>query len=82
MCLDSALDLRPPGHFALGFFASRIGRSEMESSALGFGLEACFFIFFFFLFTKYFLPLLIFFREKRASTCEFCKVRDVNKIWK
>ena len=61
MCLDSALDLRPPGHFALGFFASRIGRSEMESSALGFGLEACFFIFFFFLFTKYFLPLLIFF---------------------
>ena len=48
MCLDSALDLRPPGHFALGFYASRIGRSEMESSALDFGLEACFFIFFFF----------------------------------
>ena len=36
MCLDSALDLWPPGHFALGFFASRIGRSEMECSALGF----------------------------------------------
>ena len=35
MCLDSALDLWPPGrHFALGFFA-RIGRSEMECSALG-----------------------------------------------
>ena len=32
MCLDSALDLWPPGHFALGFFASRIGRSEMECS--------------------------------------------------
>ena len=36
MCLDSALDLWPPGHFALGFFASQIGRSEMECSALGF----------------------------------------------
>ena len=36
MCLDSALDLWPPGHFALGFFASRISRSEMECSALGF----------------------------------------------
>ena len=36
ICLDSALDLWPPGHFALGFFASRIGRSEMECSALGF----------------------------------------------
>ena len=36
MCLDSALDLWPPGHFALGFFASRIGRLEMECSALGF----------------------------------------------
>ena len=36
MCLHSALDLWPPGHFALGFFASRIGRSEMECSALGF----------------------------------------------
>ena len=30
MCLDSVLDLWPPGHFALVFFASRIGRSEME----------------------------------------------------
>ena len=39
MCLDSALDLWPPGHFALGFFASRIGRSEMECSALGFSYE-------------------------------------------
>ena len=36
MCLDSALDLWPPGHFALEFFASQIGRSEMECSALGF----------------------------------------------
>ena len=36
MCLDSALDLWPPGHFALEFFASRNGCSEMESSALGF----------------------------------------------
>ena len=36
ICLDSALDLWPPGHFALGFFASRIERSEMEVSALGF----------------------------------------------
>ena len=39
MCSDSALDLWPPGHFALGFFASRIGRSEMECSALGFSYE-------------------------------------------
>ena len=29
MCLDSALDLWPPGHFELGFSASRIRRSEM-----------------------------------------------------
>ena len=36
MCLDSALDLWPPGHFALEFFASQIGRSEMECSALSF----------------------------------------------
>ena len=36
MCLDSALDLWPPGHFALEFFASQIGRLEMECSALGF----------------------------------------------
>ena len=36
MYLDSALDFWPPSHFALGFFASRIGRSEMECSALGF----------------------------------------------
>ena len=35
-CLDSALDLWPPSHFALEFFASQIGRSEMECSALGF----------------------------------------------
>ena len=34
--LDSALDLWSPGHFELGFFASRIRRSEMECSALGF----------------------------------------------
>ena len=78
MCLDSALD------FCAGIFrfSDRAFGMESTSSALGFGLEACFFIFFFFLFTKYFLPLLIFFHEKRASTCEFCKVRDVNKIWK
>ena len=36
MCLGSALDLWPPGHFALEFFASRIRRSKMECSALGF----------------------------------------------
>ena len=36
MCLDSALDLWPPGHFALEFFATQIGHSEMECSALGF----------------------------------------------
>ena len=36
MCLDSALDLWPPGHFELGFFASQIGRLEIECSALGF----------------------------------------------
>ena len=36
MCLDSALDLWPPGHFALECFASQIERSEMECSALGF----------------------------------------------
>ena len=36
MCLDSALDLWPLGHFALEFFASRIGRSEMECSDVGF----------------------------------------------
>ena len=49
MCLDSALDLWPPGHFAREFFAgifrgnfsreffaSRIGRSEMECSEVGF----------------------------------------------
>ena len=36
MCLDSALDLWPPGHFELGCFASRIGRSQIECAALGF----------------------------------------------
>ena len=36
MCLDSVLDLWLPGHFAPGFFASEIGGSEMECSALGF----------------------------------------------
>ena len=36
MCLDSALDLWPPGHFELGFFASRIGRAAMEYAALDF----------------------------------------------
>ena len=36
MRLDSALDLWLPGHFELGFLASRIGRSGMECSALGF----------------------------------------------
>ena len=30
MCLDSALDLWPPGHSELRFFASRIGCAEME----------------------------------------------------
>ena len=34
-CLDSALDLWPPGLFALEFFAPQIGRSEMECSDLG-----------------------------------------------
>ena len=36
MCLDSALELWPPGHFELECLVSRIGRSEMECSALGF----------------------------------------------
>ena len=36
MCLNSALDLWPPDHFAAEFFASQVGRSEMECSALGF----------------------------------------------
>ena len=39
MCLDSALDLWAPDHFELGFFASRIRRSEMKCSALGFSYE-------------------------------------------
>ena len=39
MCLDSALDLWPPGHFELGFFAPRIGRYEMEYVAFSFSLE-------------------------------------------
>ena len=30
------MDLWPPGHFELEFFASRMGRSEMECAALGF----------------------------------------------
>ena len=36
MCLNSALDLWPPDHFAAEFFAFQVGRSEMECSALGF----------------------------------------------
>ena len=36
MSLDSTLDLWSPGHFELGFFASQIGRLEIECSALGF----------------------------------------------
>ena len=36
MCLDFAMDLWPPSHFELGFFAFRIGRLEMECAALGF----------------------------------------------
>ena len=32
----SAFDLWLPGHFELGFFTSRIVRSEMDSTALGF----------------------------------------------
>ena len=43
VCLDSALDLWPPGHFELGFFASRIRRSEMECSALSFSYVGIFF---------------------------------------
>ena len=35
ICLNSELDLWPLGHFDLGVFASRIGRSEMECAALG-----------------------------------------------
>ena len=37
----SQLELGPPGHFELGFFASRIRRSEMECSALGFSYVRC-----------------------------------------
>lgn len=36
MRLDSAMDLWPPGHFELDYFASRIGNSEMECTALVF----------------------------------------------
>ena len=32
--LDYALDLWPPSHFELGFFASPIGCSEMECATL------------------------------------------------
>ena len=39
ICLDSALDLWPPGHFELEFFASRIGSTETECAALGFSYE-------------------------------------------
>ena len=39
MCMNSALDLWPPGHFALEFFASQIERSEMEWAF--FGLFLC-----------------------------------------
>ena len=44
-------------------------------------------LFCFFFFTKDFVPLLIFheqrfFHEQRASICQFCRVRDLNKIWK
>ena len=35
MCLDSVMGLWPPGHFELGFFASRLGRPEMECAAFG-----------------------------------------------
>ena len=47
-------------------------------------LRTCFFFFsFFFNFTKYSLPLLIFPMSKDFSIseeCEFCELRDVNKI--
>ena len=36
MRLDSAMDLWPPGHFELDYFASQIGHSEMECTALVF----------------------------------------------
>ena len=36
MRLDSAMDLWPPGHFELNYFASRIGHSKMECTALVF----------------------------------------------
>ena len=36
MRLDSAMDLWPPGHFEFDYFASRIGHSEMECTALVF----------------------------------------------
>ena len=40
MSLDSTLDLWPPGHFELGFFASQIGRLEIECSAWAFLMYA------------------------------------------
>ena len=40
------------------------------------------FLFFFSFFTTDFLSLSIFSNEQIDSTSEFCKVRDVNKIWK
>ena len=36
MCLDCPLDLWPPSHFKIGFFASRIERSVMECAAWAF----------------------------------------------
>ena len=36
MRLDSVMDFWPPGHFELGYFASWIGHSEMECTALVF----------------------------------------------
>ena len=53
--------------------------AEWYSFFLSFLVQNFFLIFFFF--TRDFLSLLIF-PWARASTCEFCKVHAVKKIWK
>ena len=72
--------------FHIGIFILFL--TEWSSLACSFFCCCCFFVLFCFVFfTKDFVPLLIFheqrfFHEQRASICQFCRVRDLNKIWK
>ena len=66
--------------FHKGIFFSFLDRLVLFLSSLSL-------FYFFIFFTNDFLPLMIFheqrfFLKKDAFTCEICKVRDVNKIWK